>query len=513
MQFSRLSPAIVVAIVSIPANAAISVTRHTGPDKVVIGGGDIATSDDALYYGGRTGTLGAPTEIYQLNSDGTSSLVFDPRAPLNSWDTVSIDVIGDTIFATGRQSSGSGAFYSLYAHDTTSGDPTASTFVASSVGMGPNLFYNTTSPKPIVLDGNLIYYRLGGVNVEAVNPADPGNPIDLGQPAEGVSTGLPFYPGFVPLGSDRVVFKRDITGSTTDGALYATDGTAAGTSLFQTNLGGTFTPQLLGGVNGSILYEDDPTGLGRELVIHDGTTATPIDLNLGTGSSSISDPLADTANGKLYFSATTEGNSHRELVVSDGTVSGTSVLYENTAATGAGAQGPISPTPLGFIDNGKLLLSGGGTFVGGPGNVGTELFIYDPDADTYSLVMDLNPGPGLASSQFGEFIDLGGVAAFVARNGSDMEDTLYATDGTPEGTFAIFTAVGSANSVTPAIHSLTMFDGDLYFMASTADTGFMNRGDDFELFSVPISSIPEPGSLGLLLAGTACMARRRRSLA
>ena len=110
------------------------------------------------------------------------------------------------------------------------------------------------------------------------------------------------------------------------------DGTAEGTNLVADISPGLFDEAEFTELNGKLYFSSDDGENGSELWVTDGTTEGTkllVDINPGInpfGYPNTSDPTYLTAfNDKLYFAAN-DGETGRELWVSDGTVEGTELL-------------------------------------------------------------------------------------------------------------------------------------------------------------------------------------------
>ena len=191
-------------------------------------------------------------------------------------------------------------------------------------------------------------------------------------------------------------------------------------------------------------------------------------------------------NGKLYFSAD-DGESGRELFVSDGTAEGTQLLVDlNPGISPPGYYRPSSvnsSAPGNFIEfNGKLYFSAN------DGESGSELFVSDGTAEGTQLVVDLNPGisyfsyapPVASASNPGDFIEFNDQLYFSADDGTFGRE-LFVSDGTAEETQLLadinltFRYSGSRFSTgfnygsNPA--GFTEFNDQIYFAASDRDNG------------------------------------------
>lgn len=272
--------------------------------------------------------------------------------------------------------------------------------------------------------------------------------------------------------------------------------------------------------NGQIFFAaDDSNGsntpggadLGKELWVTDGTsTGTTFVKDIRTGNSSSNPGNLFTFNNKLYFTAF---DTSSELWTSDGTEAGTTKVDLMSAITGESPQRFVELDGLAYFTVGGQPGSTTGETVNklvqwdgvndavqvadvGAGyevilqsmivfnnqifmymnystddaTVGNELYAYNPTADTFSLIKDIDTGTG--DSSISNFTILGSTLYFEADN------ALWKTDGTTAGTLAVASAstlAGIANLY--AWNNLLFFEGDdasngdqLYVYNPTLDT-------------------------------------------
>ncbi|MDN3664561.1 T9SS type A sorting domain-containing protein [Algibacter miyuki] len=272
--------------------------------------------------------------------------------------------------------------------------------------------------------------------------------------------------------------------------------------------------------NGQIFFSaDDSNGsntpggahLGKELWVTDGTsTGTTFVKDIRTGNSSSNPGNLFTFNNKLYFTAF---DTSSELWTSDGTEAGTTKVDLMSTITGESPQRFVELDGLAYFTVGGQPGSTTGETVNklvqwdgvndavqvadvGAGyevilqnmivfnnqifmymnystedaTVGNELYAYNPTADTFSLIKDIDTGTG--DSSISNFTILGSTLYFEADN------SLWKTDGTTAGTLAVASAstlAGIANLY--AWNDLLFFEGDdgtngdqLYVFNPTLDT-------------------------------------------
>jgi ELWxxDGT repeat protein/VCBS repeat-containing protein len=175
----------------------------------------------------------------------------------------------------------------------------------------------------------------------------------------------------------------------------------------------------------------------------------------------------DLGNGRMVFSAAntltgTSTTNNRELWVTDGTAAGTSLLADiRTTPTGSGQLGSY---PSGFTSLG----GGRAVFGAASGSNGREIWITDGTATGTSLLRDINPGTADASPA--NFNALGGGRVIFTANDGSNGSELWVTDGSAGGTSLVADInPGSAGSA-PANFTATA-DGRFLFTATTASTG------------------------------------------
>ena len=229
--------------------------------------------------------------------------------------------------------------------------------------------------------------------------------------------------------------------------------------------------------NGKLFFSAFTATTGYELWFSDGTNSgtTSIDLYPGINSSS---PYALTKFGnKVVFSANLNNwvkggdtfTTGRELVFTDGTASGTSVLDVYTGAnssnpeivgeansllyftaTSASGRGFYSTngttfTKLADINSSANRLAWNTSkafFSLSDSTNGGELWVADFTAKTFSLVKDILPGTGSAlSGDIGAFM-VNGKLVFKAYT-SATQQNLFVSDGTSSGTVKIGNSLGS----------------------------------------------------------------------
>lgn len=258
----------------------------------------------------------------------------------------------------------------------------------------------------------------------------------------------------------KVVFAA--TEPTVGRELFVTDGTAAGTALLE-NLNPnpslfdkSSDPIGLGVVGSRLVLSAYQPGIGRELFATDGTAAGTSRIgDLWPGSSWSSPSGGATLNGKLYFAAN-DGVAGIELFETDGTIGGTQRISD------------LSPGFDGFpIEHitaaGSLVL-----FTKNDGVHGEELFASDGTPGNTGLLKDIFEASLSSGSDPTELTRVGDRMFFVA-NPTLAGSALYSTDGTTAGTQVVV-----SGATTPALTSfitLTPFRDGLFFFAASPFEG------------------------------------------
>jgi ELWxxDGT repeat protein len=263
-----------------------------------------------------------------------------------------------------------------------------------------------------------------------------------------------------PLGNGAAVFDVGGAGATLPG-LWATDGTSAGTIRLTA---AALTPEaVLDGA--AITVAADGNG-GTLLGVTDGTlagTTTIYDFPAGGGvgnSGGVSDFTA-IGSSKVLFDAS-DGQAGEELWVTDGTAAGTVKLAQEAVSA-------ADPTGLDPYDLTRL--SGGEVaFLASDGGTGTELWVSDGTAAGTTPITDIDPGA--STSVVGGFTPFGaGKALFHVENYTTDTDTLWVTDGTSAGTTPLQTLQG-VDGLPPAVSAAALPDGDVLYdvLDGVADT-------------------------------------------
>ncbi|SFK78270.1 Ig-like domain-containing protein, partial [Falsiroseomonas stagni] len=270
--------------------------------------------------------------------------------------------------------------------------------------------------------------------------------------------------GLTSIGDGRAVFSAE--GVAGNAELWITDGTSAGTYLFQEIRGGTLgsAPRDFTMVYpGTFLFTAAGDGGDREVWLYNGSEYYAVqlpDLNATGYSGAPVGPaeIATLADGRVVFNAST-GETGTELWVTDGARDG---LHRLTDAF-AGAAGS-DPAGLVVLPNQKVLFT-----LDDPAS-GRELWVTDGTEAGTTLLKDINLGGGANPGHLTLLDASSGLALFSADDGVSGRE-LWITDGTADGTrLAKDIRPGADGSDVQGIVSLTA--GKALF---TADDGVSGR--------------------------------------
>jgi ELWxxDGT repeat protein len=271
------------------------------------------------------------------------------------------------------------------------------------------------------------------------------------------------YMAFGTGGDVEYFVAGDVAGGTPRGALWRTDGTAAGT--VQLTTGGT--PATAPAVfNGKAYFASSDPLHGVELWSSDGTPAGTTLLKDLRANSFGSGPVALARLGDAVLFGADDGVHGLELWTSDGTAAGTSLVSDIDAGPESALSTVVSARPLPL--DGRLL------FVANDGVHGFELWTTDGTAAGTFMLKDIAEGP--TSSAPAAFYAFGGAAYFAASPAAGVRE-LWRTDGTPGGT-APFKDVAPTSSSPGNPSAFVTAGGAMYFAApSDASSSALWRSD------------------------------------
>jgi ELWxxDGT repeat protein len=289
--------------------------------------------------------------------------------------------------------------------------------------------------------------------------------------------------------SNLVEFKDKLYFTANDGEtgleLLVSDGTAKGTQLLVDLLPGDIANSYdYGSPDNFIEFKDklyftaNDGETGRELFVSDGTaegTQLLVDLLPGEGNYGYNYGSPDNLvefKDKLYFTAN-NGETGRELFVSDGTAEGTQLLVD--LYPGDDNYGnSYDSYPHYFVEfNGKLY------FTADDGVHGNELFVSDGTTEGTQLLVDLRLGDDNYGNSYDSyphyFVEFNGKLYFTADDGVHGNE-LFVTDGTAEGTQLVADIRPEKNndstySYSSSPYGLTVVGDELFFRASNDEVG------------------------------------------
>ena len=288
---------------------------------------------------------------------------------------------------------------------------------------------------------------------------------------------------------DKLYFGADNGESGTE--LFVSDGTAEGTQLVA-----DIRPGSNDSYNYRNVYSSDPSGLaefkdklyfgadngesGRELYVSDGTaegTQIVADIRPGSDGSNLSTLIE--FKDKLYFTAD-NGESGQELFVSDGTAEGTQIVADIRPNSGSAYDKDGSFEYIAGFDTLNLIeFKDKLYFAADNGENGTELFASDGTSEGTQLVTDLRLGFNDSknspySSYPRDITEFKDKLYFGANNGESGTE-LFVSDGTTEGT-QLVADIRPGSSDDGYVYGsnprgLTEFKGKLYFGADNGESG------------------------------------------
>ena len=389
--------------------------------------------DGKVYFFADDGVTGQELRVLGP-STGEVSLIADLNEGSGSADAISIMAIGGKLYFAARDNTTAGGDFGveLFVYDPTSGDaPTRVT----------DLNPGAASAYP---DG---FTELDGKIYFSANNPDTGRGVYVYDPTGNTTTAVPDASPGVPLLSEGQI-------SALDGKLYfvaeATDPDTGDTA--------------------AELYVYDPV-TGR-------TTLIPGPSDSPGGSSPENLTVLD---GRIFFTAdgnnATDGDVGRELYAYDPATGDITLIADlnlgNTddssrlALADAGPSAGSSATELTVVD-GKLYFSAiGNNSV--DGNVGRELYVYDPATDTTTLAADVNTDPVIPRFKDVTTAVIGTNIYFVSPGDNATDGNIgvepYVLDTLTGEARPLIDLVPGPGSSNPS--QFTVIDGKLYFTGTT----------------------------------------------
>jgi ELWxxDGT repeat protein len=230
-----------------------------------------------------------------------------------------------------------------------------------------------------------------------------------------------------------------------NGYLYESDGTSAGTSQVGSVYFDTPTELVAAGNRLYVLATDPATGIPVVWAV-DGSTKTAVELSPPDGQVAGINSLTAVGD-KIFFVAFDEVAGNNRLWVSDGTAAGTTEL-----ASPAGT----------FIDPEALTADGSKLFFRAYDAIhGLELWSSDGTTAGTSLVSDIAPGTS-ANGGPGALKVIGTAAYFLDFSASTGSTMLWRTDGSAAGTSVAAPLAGGYSNVT----GFAALGTQIYFLAT-----------------------------------------------
>jgi ELWxxDGT repeat protein len=378
------------------------------------------------YAGFRVGTAGGLFFFVSGNgqlwrSDGTAAgtIPLHAVAPGDGVSYPPLASLGNSLLFAGVDSASG---YGLWKSD---GTP------AGTVLVRDNQKPASSSPADLVPFADSLYFTAtDSANVRGIWKTDgssgstvfiKGFPIPVGY------TAANFGPIFLtPV--NETLFFWNLSAVPGEGGLWKSDGTSQGTVLLRslgafavvmTKVGGTLFLLASDGADGIEIWKSDGTPTGTVMVK---------DSDPGKGSPfSFFYPKMSASSGGKYFVMGADFGVGRELLVSDGTQAGTHLVKD--ISPGAGDSFPEDLTDV----NGTLFFFADD----GLGGHGLELWKSDGTASGTVLVKDINPGAGDSVGFPSQtMMAVGNLAYFDAYDGIHGSE-LWRSDGTDVGTFLL----------------------------------------------------------------------------
>lgn len=185
--------------------------------------------------------------------------------------------------------------------------------------------------------------------------------------------------------------------------------------------------------DGDILYYvGSDANLGYELFKTDLTTGTTVllkDTNPAKNTQVNESPdRLYVYENRLYFNAFGSQQTGKELWVSDGTSSGTKMVDDMYL-------GPFGSNPANFFGyKGKLYFTAAGQLKDSTAR-GNEFYVYDPVAETYSMLYDIFPGTGNGADPGQIWVNENNELLLSGTDSMNGRRGIWRSDGTTAGTY------------------------------------------------------------------------------
>jgi len=399
--------------------------------------------DGKVYFFADDGTTGQELRVLDP-STGDVSLVADLNEGPGSANASGLMEIGGKLYFAARDNAATGADFGveLFVYDPTSGDaPMRVTDVSAGSG--------NSYPADFTEISGQIYFTATGPDGRGLYVYDPTGNTTTPVPEE--TAGIPLtFPSYLTVLNGQLYFAAEATDPDTletTVELYVYDPVAGTTTLIPgpSDASGGSMPENLTVLDGRIFFTAEGNNatdgdVGRELYAYDpgtGDVTLIADLNLGNSDGSLKLALVgDTpsagssateltvVDGKLYFSAIgnndTDGNVGRELYVYDPATDTTTLAADVSTDPAVprikGVESAVIGTNIYFVSPGDNATDG---------NVGIEVYVLDTLTNETKPLIDLVPGPGNSNPTDLTVID--GKLYFSATTTSSASD-LYVHD-------------------------------------------------------------------------------------
>ena len=299
---------------------------------------------------------------------------------------------------------------------------------------------------------------------------------------------------------DTLLFFADGRGATTD--LWRTDGTGDGTSRIRDGVAPVASLQFAAALydparpdavplpDGAFVFVAESPDGSRGLWETDGTTAEPV---AGLTETTTDPRLLGVVDGVVVFSD--EAGAGRRLFGTDA-AGGPAALLANVNPEAFGPHRHLDTVlpPSEDAPGGALL------FVADDGAHGREIWRTDGTVGGTRMVIDLEPGAGtpfrrpfLPNSQIyrGMGVAFDGVVWF------DAYGTLYQTDGTAAGTYAVHVYDGDERVTSAAVAELTPRGDNLYALVYGTESSLFVRDPDVGGMTATLQPFGRTDSAGL----------------